>query len=142
MTFISDLRKQAESRLKELEPAVREYEQLQRIVETFRTAQEPATEQPARSSTRRRRTAKRSSGDAKAPAKRGTRRTPRRSAGGNEERVLELVHERPGISVADVATSMGIGTTYLYRVLPRLEREGKVRKQGRGYHPVSDRAPI
>ena len=29
---------------------------------------------------------------------------------------------------------MGIGTTYLYRLLPRLEREGKLRKEGKGYH--------
>lgn len=29
---------------------------------------------------------------------------------------------------------MGIKQNYLYRVLPRLEREGKIAKQGRGWH--------
>jgi hypothetical protein len=31
---------------------------------------------------------------------------------------------------------MGISPNYLYRVLPRLEKEAKVTKQGRGYHPA------
>ena len=30
---------------------------------------------------------------------------------------------------------MGIKQNYLYRVLPILEEEGKVTKQGRGWHP-------
>jgi hypothetical protein len=30
---------------------------------------------------------------------------------------------------------MEIGPTYLYRVMPALEREGKVRKVGKGYVP-------
>jgi hypothetical protein len=29
---------------------------------------------------------------------------------------------------------MGIKQNYLYRVLPGLQTEGKVRKQGRGWH--------
>jgi hypothetical protein len=33
-------------------------------------------------------------------------------------------------------TARGIGTTYLYGLLPWLEREGKLRKQQRGYHPA------
>jgi hypothetical protein len=34
---------------------------------------------------------------------------------------------------------MSIKQNYLYRVLPGLEQEGKVRKEGRGWHPT-DRA--
>jgi hypothetical protein len=30
---------------------------------------------------------------------------------------------------------MGIKQNYLYRVLPGLEQEGKLSKQGRGWHP-------
>ena len=30
---------------------------------------------------------------------------------------------------------MGIKENYLYRVLPGLEQEGKIRKDGRGWHP-------
>ncbi len=29
---------------------------------------------------------------------------------------------------------MGISSTYLYRVLPGLRREGKIAKRGRGWH--------
>ena len=31
---------------------------------------------------------------------------------------------------------MKIKPNYLYRVLAELEKEGKVRKEGRAYHPV------
>jgi hypothetical protein len=36
--------------------------------------------------------------------------------------------------VAELASELGIGTTYLYRVMPALEREGRVQKRGTGYH--------
>ena len=32
---------------------------------------------------------------------------------------------------------MGIKQSYLYKVLPALEKEGKVTKQKRGWHPVA-----
>jgi hypothetical protein len=32
---------------------------------------------------------------------------------------------------------MGIKQNYLYRVLPGLEQENKVKKDGRGWHPGS-----
>ena len=47
-----------------------------------------------------------------------------------------MIAAQPGISVAELANKTAIGTTYLYRLLPRLERDGKVRKQQRGYHPA------
>jgi hypothetical protein len=31
---------------------------------------------------------------------------------------------------------MGIQANYLYRVMPTLAEEGKVRKDGKGWHPV------
>jgi hypothetical protein len=31
---------------------------------------------------------------------------------------------------------MGIKQNFLYRVLPGLEQEGKVKKDGRGWHPA------
>jgi hypothetical protein len=137
MSFVSDLRRQAESRMKELEPAVREYEELRRIVASMQTGSESHAEQPRQRRSRggARRIAERRS----TARKRTTRQDGRRVPGGSAQEVLALVQSRPGISVREVADTMGIGTTYLYRVLPRLEREGKVRKEGRGYHPVADR---
>jgi DNA-binding IclR family transcriptional regulator len=48
---------------------------------------------------------------------------------------LNFVKEQPGISIPELAARMNIKQNYLYRVLPGLEQEGKVQKQGRGWHP-------
>ena len=44
---------------------------------------------------------------------------------------------QPGITIPELAAKMGIKQNYLYRVLPGLEQESKVAKQGRGWHPKS-----
>jgi DNA-binding IscR family transcriptional regulator len=49
--------------------------------------------------------------------------------------VLALVHKQPGITIAELAKRMKIKPNYLYRVLPHLERDGKLRKRDKGYHP-------
>lgn len=106
MALVSDLRRQVDARMKELESAVEEYEQLKRIAATL-----PAEEtQTARRSSRGRARTRAKGG---AAAKSSTTGTRRRAPGGNAEHVMRLVAERPGISVADVAKAMGIGTTYL-----------------------------
>jgi DNA-binding IscR family transcriptional regulator len=45
------------------------------------------------------------------------------------------VQEQPGITIAQLAEKMGISKTYLYRVLPGLQKDGKITNQGRGWHP-------
>jgi DNA-binding IscR family transcriptional regulator len=45
------------------------------------------------------------------------------------------VQGQPGITIPELAAKMGIKQNYLYRVLPGLEAENKVSKQGRGWHP-------
>jgi DNA-binding IclR family transcriptional regulator len=49
---------------------------------------------------------------------------------------LELVKSRPGITIPEMATAMGIKQNYLYRVLPTLQKDRKVVKRGRGWHPA------
>jgi DNA-binding IscR family transcriptional regulator len=44
------------------------------------------------------------------------------------------VRSRPGISIPEMAEAMGIQQNYLYRVLPGLQKDGMVRKEGRGWH--------
>ena len=46
--------------------------------------------------------------------------------------VLAAVREQPGITIPELAAKMGIKQNYLYRVMPGLEKEGKVTKRGRG----------
>jgi predicted Rossmann fold nucleotide-binding protein DprA/Smf involved in DNA uptake len=50
---------------------------------------------------------------------------------------LDLVRGRPGISIPEIASEIKIEPNYLYRVLPRLEQEGLVKRDGKGWHPAS-----
>jgi hypothetical protein len=103
--------------MKELEPYVEEYQQLRRVAEAM---------EESRSTTAR-------------PAPRRTLKRSGPGRAGNTARATEakqLIERRPGMTVAELSKEMGIGTTYLYRLLPRLEREGALRKEGKGYHPV------
>jgi DNA-binding IscR family transcriptional regulator len=45
------------------------------------------------------------------------------------------VKANPGITISELAQKMKIAPNYLYRVLPQLERAGRVKKRDRGYHP-------
>jgi DNA-binding MarR family transcriptional regulator len=58
--------------------------------------------------------------------------------GGNTRAVqaLELVRERPGITIPEIAKAMRIEPNYLYRVLPRLASEGSIKRDGQGWHPA------
>ncbi|HEX8207606.1 MAG TPA: hypothetical protein VF587_16200 [Solirubrobacteraceae bacterium] len=69
-------------------------------------------------------------------ASRGTGRRGRPKGSGNRAaQALELVGAQPGITIPEMAQRMGIQVNYLYRVLPGLEQDGKVRKEGRGWFP-------
>jgi hypothetical protein len=114
-TVKDDVRRQVESRIAELEPLVQEYEELQRIVEAI----DSDTRGSGRAAPRRR----------LAPSGAGAG-----GHGARAEDALQRIAAQPGVAVGELAEQMGIGTTYLYRLLPRLEREGKLRKEGKGYH--------
>jgi DNA-binding MarR family transcriptional regulator len=45
------------------------------------------------------------------------------------------VEQNPGISASEIAKTMKIKPNYLYRVLGEMEKEGRVTKKGREYHP-------
>ncbi len=68
----------------------------------------------------------------------GRRRAGRRKGSGTRAaEALAFVQGQPGITIPELAAKMGIKQNYLYRVLPGLQQEGKVTKQGRGWHPKS-----
>ena len=50
-------------------------------------------------------------------------------------RLEAAVRTRPGITIPEIAEAMGIQQNYLYRVLPALQKDGLVRKEGRGWQP-------
>lgn len=66
-----------------------------------------------------------------------SRRRRRRRGGTRGDQAVKLVEASPGISASEIATEMKIKPNYLYRVLADLEKEGRVRKDGRKYHPAA-----
>ena len=86
---------------------------------------------------------RRTTTEASAPSTPSTRRRtgrrpgrPRGRRGGNTRanQALELVRGRPGITIPEIAEAMKIEPNYLYRVMPKLQQDGQVTKQGQGWH--------
>ena len=125
--FLDEKRSEIDARLKELKPLVEEHDRLQAAL-TALEAIEPARATLAAAPPRERPPAGRRTGPT------GGRRRPQGGATRGGE-ALALVRDTPGITVAEIAAKMGIKQNYLYRVLPKLARDGLVRKDGRGWHP-------
>lgn len=66
------------------------------------------------------------------------RRRRKRRGGTRADQAVKLIEENPGIGASDVAKQMKIKPNYLYRVLGDLEKEGRVKKNGRQYHPTGN----
>jgi sugar-specific transcriptional regulator TrmB len=85
----------------------------------------------------RRRGPGRPPGSSKKAAGRGAPRRRRKRRGGTRaDQAVKLIESQPGISASDVAKTMKIKPNYLYRVLGDLEKEGRVKKDGRQYYPA------
>jgi len=122
--FLDEKRKEIRARLQELKPLVDEYHRLEAAAQAL-DGVKPAG---AGASTRRTRTTSTRTGT-------GTRRRGRpRGSGTRSKEALALVRSNPGISIPELADKMGINQNYLYRVLPGLQKDGMVRKEGRGWH--------
>lgn len=70
-------------------------------------------------------------------ASRGAPKRRKRRGGTRADQAVKLIESQPGISASDVAKTMKIKPNYLYRVLGDLEKEGRVKKDGRQYYPGS-----
>jgi predicted Rossmann fold nucleotide-binding protein DprA/Smf involved in DNA uptake len=64
------------------------------------------------------------------------RKRRKRRGGTRADQAVKLIESQPGISASDVAKTMKIKPNYLYRVLGDLEKEGRVKKDGRQYYPT------
>jgi transposase-like protein len=78
----------------------------------------------------------RGSSNSKPATPTGTRRRRKRRGGTRADQAVTLITNQPGISASDVAKQMKIKPNYLYRVLGDLEKEGRVKKDGRQYYPA------
>ncbi len=72
----------------------------------------------------------------KAASATGAPRKRRRRSGTRADQAVALVEKSPGISASEIAKQLKIKPNYLYRVLGELEKEGRVTKKGREYHPA------
>jgi CRP-like cAMP-binding protein len=130
--FLDEKRREMQERLKELRPLVDEYHRLEAAI----AALDGVGGSGGGSSTRtpRRRA---SSGTASGSGDNGNGRRGRpRGSGTRGKQALELVRTSPGITIPEIAEQMGIQQNYLYRVLPGLQKDGLIRKEGRGWHPM------
>ena len=133
---LGDLRKDLEKRLHELAPMVEEHAHVQAALEALKGAG-TRTRRAAATAARSATTAVRRSPASKNGA--GGRGRPRGS-GARAQEALKHVHGNPGITIAEIAKRMKIKPNYLYRILPSLEKDGKVKKHGKGYH-AADASP-
>jgi hypothetical protein len=124
--FLDEKRNEIEARLKELRPLVEEYQRLEKA--------SAALSGVGAQSTHRSRNGRRRNGSS-GSAGTGRRGRPRGS-GKRALQAQEIVGAQPGITIPELAEAMGIQANYLYRVMPTLQSEGKVRKEGKGWHPV------
>ena len=127
--FLEEKLSEIKQRMDELRPAVDEFHRLESAqralegVDTTGSASPPAGRRRTRGADRPR------SGSTA-----GKRGRPRGS-GTRSTEALKIVRDQPGITIPEMAQKMGIQQNYLYRVLPGLEQDGLVRKEGRGWFP-------
>ncbi len=131
--LVADARQEIVRRLKQLAPVVAEYDRLLQADAAL------ARLDAARAGKRRGRPPGKTTTTAKSAgvrrAKRGGGPGLRKGTGTRAAEALSLVQGQPGITVPEIAARMGIEQNYLYRVLPGLQKGGKVTKRGRGWHP-------
>jgi predicted Rossmann fold nucleotide-binding protein DprA/Smf involved in DNA uptake len=144
VSLVDDVRKQIDKRLNELKPLVDEYQQLEAMVKRLAGGGDggsaaPRRRGPGRPRGSRNRTPAAAAAAPKAKAATTTRKRRRgggrpKGSGTRAKEALALVKSSPGISIPDMAKQMGITPNYLYRVLPDLQKQGKVKKKGKGWH--------
>lgn len=138
--LLDQTRRAIAERQKALEPALKEYRRLQEALSALDAVTQtlPGTRRPVRRAARgpssspgKPRTVKASGRKAKAPARRNRAGAGRSSP--RAKQAIEILAERQGMTVSELASTMGIKANYLYRLLPELEQAGKISKRGRKY---------
>jgi hypothetical protein len=117
--FLDQTRSDIDKRLKELRPLHDEYLKLERAKTALEGIQAP------------RRGPGRPRGSGRS---RNGRRRRRRRGGTRAEQALAAVRQSPGVTVAELSNRLNVKhKNYLYRVMNGLQKDGAVRKEGRGY---------
>jgi hypothetical protein len=120
-TLVEKFTSDAETRLAELEPMVREAEEIRAALDRVKgngSAPSPRSQQGQQQGQR-------------------SRRRGRRGGVDRGKEFVDLVKQNPGITVTEAAKQMKLNApNYLYRLIPRLEEEKLVQKKDGGYHPA------
>jgi predicted Rossmann fold nucleotide-binding protein DprA/Smf involved in DNA uptake len=131
LSVVDEIRDRVDKRLAELQPAVDEYRELVAIKNGLANAGKQTADvleaPPAAPSTSPR---------SRTRARRG--RSPGRRGATRADQAINIVGAKPGVTVNEIAATMGINQNYLYRLLPRMEREGRLRREGRGWALAAD----
>jgi hypothetical protein len=135
---VRTVRQRIVARLRELEPLVREYEQLRRAAAEMGIDESEITEVPLES---RERTPRRTPRQRPRAGQRRPSRARARSADplGEEElgdRVLEAVRANPGQTVTEYARVLDLAPTAIYRPIRELTTAGAIVKRARELYPA------
>jgi hypothetical protein len=125
--FLDAKVREIEERLQELQPLIEEFHRLEAASAALEGV---SVTGPAPAPARQRRVSS-TNGTGRRGRPRGARGENTRAA-----QTVELVRANPGITIPELAGHMGIKPNYLYRVLPQLADDGKVRREGKGWHPA------
>jgi hypothetical protein len=141
--FLESKQREIDSRIAELKPQVDEYQRLQaasaalaRVSPATTNHGKTTAAKPTSRPGRPRKPRPTSKPSASAPTTRRGAGRPKGS-GARASQAVTLITGQPGITILELAAKMGIKQNYLYRVLPPLQQEGKITKQGRGWHPIT-----
>jgi hypothetical protein len=134
--FLDSKRREIADRMRDLKAAVDEYHVLEKAAAAL---EEVGVSLPQRRGPGRPKGSRNKPRTARATRSPGTRSAAngrrRRRGGTRADQTLKLVKANPGITIPDLARKMKIKQNYLYRVLPGLEADGLVRREGRSWHP-------
>jgi hypothetical protein len=133
--FLEDKKREIGARLEELRPLVEEYQRLEAAAAALAGVQPGVGGGAARRAGARGRSGAARRTGATANGSSPGRGRPKGS-GTRSKQALKLVRDKPGITIPELAEAMDIKQNYLYRVLPELQKDGLVRKEGRGWHPL------
>jgi hypothetical protein len=116
------------ARLRELEPAMVEYRELQLAAERLGIG----AAQPAPSDNGSAATAHAAADPAPAPGSEAAPRGGTQAVGvERRERVLSLISEHPGITVPELSEAIGAAPSPIYRVVRKLVTDGVVSRDGK-----------
>lgn len=149
MNLIEDFQTRIDARMAEIHPLVQEYhalQQLRGVISNLDAADvaahianfpipgltgvpgAPGGESSGSTRTKRTTGAKRSR-----PRAAATPPVADRSGEGHDDEIVALVTAEPGLTAAQLAERLDLPVSVLFRTLPLLQRDGLVRKHGKGF---------